>query len=348
MREHKFELIIVDTEGRHRQEETLFAQMEEISAAIQPDETIFTLDSTIGQSAMEQARAFKDRVSIGSVIITKLDGHAKGGGAISAVAATDAPITFIGTGEQFEAFEPFRAASFVSRLLGQGDISGLMDMMQPLASQPEVMKQQAESMERMLKGQFSYRDFKGQVQMLLSLGPLDKMMESIPGMAGMMKQGGQAALASMDMRKWTVIMDSMTEAELDNASLVNNAKVQERLALGAGVMLDDVEQLVTNSRTLAKAFEGMGQMMGGGGKGNNGMMQAMQQMMGGMGGGMPGMGGPGGMGGMDMGAAMKAMMGGMGGRGGGGRGMGGMNMSKMMQMAQQMQSSGMGSMMKRK
>lgn len=117
-REAKYELIIVDTSGRHKQEAALFEEMQEVARAVTPDTSVFVMDGSIGQAAKLQAEAFRDAVDIGSVIITKLDGHAKGGGALSAVAATKSPIIFVGTGEHMDDFEEFNTQSFVSRLLG--------------------------------------------------------------------------------------------------------------------------------------------------------------------------------------------------------------------------------------
>lgn len=119
-------MIIVDTSGRHKQETALFDEMQQVAAAINPDTSIFVMDGSIGQACYDQAKAFNQAIKVGSVIITKLDGHAKGGGALSAVAATQSPVVFIGTGEHFEDLEPFEAASFIKRLLGLGDIGGLM------------------------------------------------------------------------------------------------------------------------------------------------------------------------------------------------------------------------------
>jgi len=125
-RKEKYEVIIVDTSGRHRQEAALFEEMQEIRVAIEPDNVVFVLDATQGQAVHEQATSFHEAIDIGSVVVTKLDGHAKGGGALSAVAATGAPILFLGSGEHFDDFEPFVARSFVSRLLGMGDMSTLV------------------------------------------------------------------------------------------------------------------------------------------------------------------------------------------------------------------------------
>lgn len=129
-----YEIIIVDTSGRHRQEGALFEEMEQIATATEPDDVVFVMDSSIGQAAHDQAQAFKEKVAVGSCIITKLDGHAKGGGAISAVAATKAPIIHIGTGEHIDDFEDFEVESFVSRLLGRGDVGSLMRRMKEVRS----------------------------------------------------------------------------------------------------------------------------------------------------------------------------------------------------------------------
>jgi len=118
-KEDNFEILIVDTSGRHKQEESLFEEMLQVSQAVQPDNIVYVMDATIGQACESQARAFKDKVDVASVIVTKLDGHAKGGGALSAVAATRSPITFIGTGEHIDDLEPFKTKPFVSKLLGK-------------------------------------------------------------------------------------------------------------------------------------------------------------------------------------------------------------------------------------
>merc|ERR1719387_672500 len=134
--------------------------MQQVEEATKPDDVVFVMDSHIGQACYDQAKAFADTVRVGSVIITKLDGHAKGGGALSAVAATNSPIVFIGTGEHFDDFEQFSASSFVSRLLGLGDISGLVSTINeamPLDKQPELMK-------RLSTGTFTLRDMYEQLQ----------------------------------------------------------------------------------------------------------------------------------------------------------------------------------------
>lgn len=173
-----YEIIIVDTSGRHRQEAGLLEEMQEIAASVQPDNTILVMDATQGQAVFDQAQAFSNAVDVGSVIITKLDGHAKGGGALSAVAATESPIIFLGSGEHFDDLDPFNAESFVSKLLGFGDVRGLMEAMKS-AGDP---KSQEEFMEKVSRGQFTLRDMYSQFQRVLNMGPMSKMMGMMPGM----------------------------------------------------------------------------------------------------------------------------------------------------------------------
>ena len=149
-RQQKYELILVDSSGRHKQEAKLLEEMQELSAAIQPDTIILVVDATQGQAVHDQALAFHGAVRVGAIIITKLDGHAKGGGALSAVAATSSPILFLGEGEHFDDLEPFHAQSFVSKLLGYGDPKGLAEAMKGVSDK--------ELMEKMSKGEFTLRD----------------------------------------------------------------------------------------------------------------------------------------------------------------------------------------------
>lgn len=183
-RKENFEVIIVDTSGRHRQESALFDEMQEIQTAVRPDNIVFVMDATQGQAVSDQATSFKEAVPIGSVIITKLDGHAKGGGALSAVAATGSPIIFLGSGEHFDDLDPFNAQSFVSRLLGMGDVRGLMEEMKNVVD----IDKQPEMMDRFGKGLFTLRDMYEQFSSVMKLGPLNKVMGMIPGMPSWMQQ----------------------------------------------------------------------------------------------------------------------------------------------------------------
>ena len=160
------------------QEESLFEEMRQIKSIVSPNEIVFVMDGSIGQALTEQADAFKKAVDVGSVIITKLDGHAKGGGALSAVASTGAPICFLGTGEGFEDLEPFDPESFIKRLLGLGDLSSLMKTVQT-AINPDTYNT---IQENIMKGKFPMRSMRDQYKSVLNMGSLSSVVSMIPGM----------------------------------------------------------------------------------------------------------------------------------------------------------------------
>ena len=336
-KKEKFEIIIVDTSGRHRQEADLFEEMIQIQKAVQPDQTIMVMDATIGQQAEAQSKAFKDTADFGSIIITKMDGSASGGGAISAIAASHTPIVFIGTGEHMLDLEPFQPQSFISRLLGMGDMQGLVNRAQMLkVDQKEMMK-------HIQEGIFTVRDLRDQIQNMMNMGPMSKMAAMIPGLGNM--EGLSDEDSSAKMKRMIYICDSMTNAELDSDGKIFRTQPTRmtRIACGSGTSVREVEDFLSQQSMMAGMVKKMGAMQKQGGKHgkNPGMpggigggsqaqqMAALQKRMQSMGMG----GGAGGAGGMpDMGSLMK-MMGGMGGWGmpdmiglmemmGGGRGRG--------------------------
>ncbi|SNX84423.1 probable SRP54 - signal recognition particle subunit [Melanopsichium pennsylvanicum] len=228
-KQNRFEVIIVDTSGRHKQEQELFDEMREIDAAVTPDLTIMVLDANIGQAAEAQSRAFKEAAGYGAIIVTKLDGHAKGGGAISAVAATSTPIMFIGTGEHATDLEPFRAQPFISKLLGMGDMSGLMDKMEEMQ-----MNGGQERQREMLKkieqgGIFSIRDWREQLGNIMGMGPLSKIAGMIPGMGQMLSgAGGDDEAAGGKMKRMMFITDAMTAEELDSDGRIFTTPIRSK------------------------------------------------------------------------------------------------------------------------
>ncbi|KAH0484429.1 MAG: hypothetical protein KVP17_002216, partial [Porospora cf. gigantea B] len=206
-RKEHYNYIIVDTSGRHKQEAALFREVQVVYEAVKPDDVIFVLDSHIGQACKDQAQAFKEAVPVGSIIITKLDGHAKGGGAITAVTTTGAPISYIGQGEHLQDLESFDPASFIRGLLGLGDIPGLFK---------EIQEHVSESMvSNMRKGKFSFRDLQSQFKMMLSMGGVQGLMSKLPGLAPGMDEEGP--MAASFLKKSLVMLDSFTTKELDCA-----------------------------------------------------------------------------------------------------------------------------------
>jgi signal recognition particle subunit SRP54 len=254
-KKQNYDIIIVDTSGRHKQEQALFDEMKQVEAVCKPDDIVFVMDSHIGQACHDQATAFKSAVAVGSVIITKLDGHAKGGGALSAVAATASPVVFIGTGEYFEDFETFDPESFIKRLLGLGDLKGLFEKVKEVVS---VEKQQKLA-ENIQKGIFTMRDMRDQYQSVLSMGPLDKVMSMIPGLSSNLLPKGKEKEAQGKIKKFLCMMDSMTNEELDCIKKINDARIK-RIARGSGSLPAEVHLLIDEYNKFAKMVDKMGSM----------------------------------------------------------------------------------------
>lgn len=256
-----FEFIIVDTSGRHKQEESLFEEMLAVANAVNPDNIIFVMDATIGQACEAQSRAFKEKVNVGSVIITKLDGHAKGGGALSAVAATKSPIIFIGTGEHIDDLEPFKTKPFISKLLGMGDIEGLIDKVNELK-----LDDNEELLEKIKHGQFTIRDMYEQFQNIMKMGPFSQIMSMIPGFSQDFMTKGSEQESMARIKKLMTMMDSMCDGELDHregAKLFSkeNSRVI-RVARGSGVTEREVKDLISQYTKFAAVVKKMGGIKG--------------------------------------------------------------------------------------
>ena len=208
------------------------------------------MDSSIGQSCLDQAQAFRSAVNVGSVIVTKLDGHAKGGGALSAVAATMSPIVFIGTGEHFDEFDRFEPRSFIRRLLGLGDLGKLFERVKeaiPADKQPQMM-------ERLQEGLFTLRDMKSQFESVLNLGNLNSLMAMIPGINSNLFTKGREKESIERIKRFLYIMDSMTNEELDNRKPFNDTRIR-RIALGSGTSIREVEVLLEEHKKFKKMVE---------------------------------------------------------------------------------------------
>lgn len=302
-KQEKFDIIIVDTSGRHRQEQSLFDEMIQIGETIQPTQTIMVMDGSIGQAAESQAKAFKESSNFGSIILTKMDGHAKGGGAISAVAVTKTPIVFIGTGEHVGDFEPFKPSSFISQLLGIGDIQSLMDHVQSLNLQDD--EGHKKTLENIKEGKFTLKDFQSQMNNFMKMGSLTNIASMIPGLSGIMNQVGEEE-TTKKIKNMVYIMDSMTQQELesDGRIFVKEPSRIIRVAKGAGCQAVEIELVLQQHRMMgsmaksavaaqgaAGSNPGMARMMLQAQSNPNFMQQAMSMLGGGGGaGGMPDMG----------------------------------------------------------
>jgi signal recognition particle subunit SRP54 len=263
-RREKIAAVILDTAGRLAIDEPLMQELGRIDRSVGPDQAYLVVDAMTGQDAVTSAKAFNDALELDGIIMTKLDGDARGGAALSVKSVAGVPIKFIGTGEQIEALEEFHPERMAGRILGMGDVVSLVEEAQRKFDQEEMQRQE----ERLKAGEFTLDDFKKMLSQTRRLGPLGKVMGMIPGMGGMQEMLGNADLEK-DMNRLFGIIDSMTPEERRNPSRVVDQSRRRRIATGAGVDLHEVSDLV-------KQFDGMASMMKG--MAGLGMRERMQQV----------------------------------------------------------------------
>lgn len=249
-------VIIIDTAGRHKEESSLLDEMREMRNVIHPELVLLVIDGTIGQQAFNQAKAFHEAAAVGGIIVTKLDGTAKGGGVLAASAVTGAKVLFVGTGERIDDLEEFSPTSFVGRILGMGDIRAILEMAKGLELQAD--ENQAR---RLLSGKMTIEDFYAQMENVGRMG-IRNVIDNLPGMSGMVKEDQLDAL-ERKMEKWRFIIQSMTKDEKKNPEIVNESR-RKRIARGSGLTEHEVKELVkqySSSKTLMKQTKGR-QMQG--------------------------------------------------------------------------------------
>lgn len=245
-----YDMIIIDTAGRHALEEELIDEMIRIAEVASPDYKFLVLDAAIGQLASKQAKAFHDAIGIDAIVITKFDGTAKGGGALSAARQIGIPIAFIGTGEKVEDFEKFDPAGFVSRLLGMGDIKALMEKIERIASEEDL------DPEAFLKGTFTLKDIYKQIEAMNKMGPVRKIFEMLPFGLGLRVDDDVMDMTQDKMKRFKVIMDSMTEEELLNPKIIDSSRIK-RIAIGSGTSPQEVKELLKYYRTMKSLMKKM-------------------------------------------------------------------------------------------
>ena len=244
-------VVILDTAGRLAIDEALMAELSRIDRTVSPDQVFLVVDAMTGQDAVLSAKAFNEALEIDGVIMTKLDGDARGGAALSVKSVTGVPIKFMGTGEGVEAIEEFHPDRLAGRILGMGDVVSLVEEAQRKFDQDEMQRQE----ERLKSGEFTLEDFKKMMLQTRRLGPLGKVLGMIPGMGGMQEMLGDADL-DKDVNRLFGIIDSMTPDERRNPSKFIDQSRRRRIAAGAGVQPQEVNDLV-------KQFDGMASMMKG-------------------------------------------------------------------------------------
>ena len=246
----EYDLVIVDTAGRHKEEKGLIDEMKRLEKAIKPDEAILVIDGTIGQQAAVQARALHEATPIGSILVSKLDGSARGGGALSAVAAIGAPIKFISSGEKLGDIEPFIPSRFVGRLLGMGDLQSLVDKVRE--AEVKVPEKKARAF---LSGKFTLTDMYEQFESMKKMGPLKGLLKMIPGMSYNIPDE-KMNLAEDALKRWRVIIQSMTPKEREKPKILSSSRIR-RVARGSGTTEKEVKELLkqyNNMKKMMKTF----------------------------------------------------------------------------------------------
>ncbi|KPV61512.1 MAG: Signal recognition particle 54 kDa protein [Candidatus Bathyarchaeota archaeon BA1] len=242
------DVIVIDTAGRHKDEKGLIEEMRTLERAINPDEVILVIDATIGQQAATQAKAFHEATPIGSIFVAKLDGSARGGGALSAVAAIGAPIKFIGTGEKLDDVEPFVPSRFVGRLLGMGDLESLIEKVRE--AEVKVPEKRARAF---LSGRFTLTDMYEQFEAMKGLGPFKRLLKMFPGITYKIPEE-MMDLAEDRLQKWRVIIQSMTPGERDDPKIFSASRIR-RVARGSGTTEKEVKELLEQYSMMRKMFK---------------------------------------------------------------------------------------------
>jgi signal recognition particle subunit SRP54 len=243
-----FDVVLVDTAGRHKDEKSLIKEMRTMEEKIKPDEVILVIDGTIGQQAAAQATAFHEATPIGSIFVAKLDGSARGGGALSAVAAIGAPIKFIGTGEKIGNVEPFVPSRFVGRLLGMGDLQSLIEKVRE--AEVEVPEKKVRAF---LGGKFTLTDMYEQFKSMKSLGPLRHLLKMVPGLTYNVPED-MMEMAEDRLEKWRVIIESMTPEERKEPKMFTSSRIR-RVARGSGTNEKEVRELLKQYKLMKKMMK---------------------------------------------------------------------------------------------
>lgn len=252
----EYDVVIVDTAGRDALSDELISELNSLHQAVQAEEKLLVISADLGQAAQKQAQAFHDTCGVTGVIVTKLEGTAKGGGALSACAVTGAPIVFIGVGEKQDDLELFHPQRFVGKLIGMGDLESLLEKAKEVMTEEDAKDMQ----EKFLKGDFNLIDLYQQMQSLKKMGSFGKIMEMIPGMGSLKMPKEMLDVQEGKLEKWRHAMDSMTKEELEEPEMISAERI-DRIAAGSGLNVGEVRELLKQhrqSKKLMKMFKGEG------------------------------------------------------------------------------------------
>lgn len=257
---HACDVVIIDTAGRLQIDEKLMQELRDIKSEVHLHEILLVVDAMTGQESVNVAQAFNDALGLDGVVMTKLDGDARGGAALSVKAVTGVPIKFIGLGEKLEPLEPFHPDRMASRILGMGDVLSLVEKAQATFDMEEAKKME----KKLRKDEFTLDDFLAQMQQVKKLGSLDNILGLIPGMGGLKKQlaGQDIDLDGKEMRQIEAIIKSMTPKERANITIINGSR-RKRIAMGSGTRVQDVNKLLKQFGEMKKMMKKMKKMQKG-------------------------------------------------------------------------------------
>jgi signal recognition particle subunit SRP54 len=257
---HANDVIIIDTAGRLQIDEALMQELRDIKAEVKPHEILLVVDAMTGQESVNVAQTFNDSLGLDGVIMTKLDGDARGGAALSIKAVTNVPIKFIGMGEKLEPLQPFHPDRMASRILGMGDVLSLVEKAQQTFDMEEAKKME----KKLRKDEFTLDDFLSQMQQVKKLGSLENILGMIPGMGGLKKQleGQDIDLDGKEMRQIEAIIRSMTPQERADITIINGSR-RKRIAMGSGTRVQDVNKLLKQFGEMRKMMKKMKKMQKG-------------------------------------------------------------------------------------
>ena len=257
---HANDVIIIDTAGRLQIDEKLMQELRDIKDGVKPHEILLVVDAMTGQESVNVAQSFNDSLGLDGVVMTKLDGDARGGAALSVKAVTNVPIKFIGMGEKLEPLQPFHPDRMASRILGMGDVLSLVEKAQQTFDMEEAKKME----KKLRKDEFTLDDFLSQMQQVKKLGSLENILGMIPGMGGLKKQleGQDIDLDGKEMRQIEAIIRSMTPQERADITIINGSR-RKRIAMGSGTRVQDVNKLLKQFGEMRKMMKKMKKMQKG-------------------------------------------------------------------------------------
>jgi signal recognition particle subunit SRP54 len=267
-----FDVVIVDTAGRLHIDDELMDELEAIKTAVQPTDLLYVADAMTGQDAIKSAGEFNRRVGVTGVVLTKMDGDARGGAALSVVGVVGVPIAFVGSGERLQDLEPFHPDRVVSRVLGMGDVLSLIEKAEEAVSQED-----AEKLERKIRlDEFTLEDFRDQLRTIKKMGPLEQILGMLPGMGNLKElAANREKVDDKQLGRVEAIISSMTAKERRNHQLINGSR-RKRIARGSGTSVEDVNRLLKQFVQMKKMLKQLGGMAGLGKKrGGLGMMKSM-------------------------------------------------------------------------